>query len=180
MRRAYNLRVPSDAHRSGELDFNERRHGRARRAAAWAWPPSCSATCRGCCRYVSTSTDARERQWRHFYYVQDTWRATPKLTFNYGLRADIINPQTVNEAGNGGWLDVNTGEIRVGGVGDVDLAGNIENKINWAPRLGVDLPAQREDRHPRRLRPQLRHRRVRLHLRPQRDPEPARAGRARS
>ena len=60
-------------------------------------------------RYVSTSTDARERQWRQFYYVQDTWRATPKLTLNYGLRADIINPQTVNEAGNGGWLDIDTG-----------------------------------------------------------------------
>ena len=29
-------------------------------------------------RYVSTSTDARERQWRHFYYAQDTWRATPR------------------------------------------------------------------------------------------------------
>ena len=29
-------------------------------------------------RYVSPSTDARERQWRQFYYVQDTWRATPK------------------------------------------------------------------------------------------------------
>ena len=38
-------------------------------------------------RYVSPSTDARERQWRHFYYVQDTWRACPKLTLNYGLRA---------------------------------------------------------------------------------------------
>ena len=62
---------------------------------------------------------------------------TPKLTLNYGLRADIYNPQTVNEAGNGGWLDINTGEIRVGGVGDIDLAGNVKNKVNWAPRLGV-------------------------------------------
>ena len=60
-----------------------------------------------------------------------------KLTLNYGLRADIINPQTVNEAGNGGWLDLNTGMIQVGGVGDIDLAGNVKNKINWAPRLGA-------------------------------------------
>ena len=26
-------------------------------------------------RYVSPNPDARERQWRHFYYAQDTWRA---------------------------------------------------------------------------------------------------------
>ena len=43
VRRAYNLRVPSDAHRSGELDFNaDRTRGPA--AAAWGWRPSCSAT----------------------------------------------------------------------------------------------------------------------------------------
>jgi hypothetical protein len=88
-------------------------------------------------RFVSTNTDARERQWRHFYYAQDTWRVRSNLTLSYGLRLDVINPQTVNEAGNGGWLNLDTGEIQVGGIGDVDLAGNVENKFNWAPRVGV-------------------------------------------
>ena len=35
-------------------------------------------------RYVSTSVNAAERQHRMFYYGQDTWRVTPKLTVNYG------------------------------------------------------------------------------------------------
>ena len=136
IRRAYNLRVPSDRHRSGELTFNEQ--GTAGPAggglglATFLLGNTSSMT-----RYVSPNTNARERQWRQFYYVQDTWRATSKLTLNYGIRADIINPQKVNEAGNGGWLDISTGEIRVGGFGDVNLAGNVKNKVNWAPRLGI-------------------------------------------
>lgn len=136
VRRAYNLRVPSDAHRAGELSFSENRtigpNGGGLGLATFLLGDVTSLR-----RYVSTSTDARERQWRHFYYVQDTWRATPKLTINAGIRADIYNPQTVNEAGNGGWLDINTGQIRVGGVGGIDLAGNVKNSVNWAPRLGI-------------------------------------------
>jgi outer membrane receptor protein involved in Fe transport len=136
IRRAYNLRVPSDSHRSGELTFNEQGtagpNGGGLGLATFLLGNTSSLR-----RYVSPNTNARERQWRHFYYVQDTWRATPKVTLNYGIRADIINPQTVNEAGNGGWLDIKTGEIRVGGIGDVNLAGNVKNKVNWAPRLGA-------------------------------------------
>lgn len=136
VRRAYNLRVPSDAHRSGQLEFHlERTSGPAGGGMGLATFLLGDVT--NFQRYVSSSTDARERQWRHFYYAQDTWRPTAKLTVNYGLRLDIINPQTVNEAGNGGWFDLNTGEMLVGGVGDIDLAGNVENRLNWAPRLGV-------------------------------------------
>ena len=46
-------------------------------------------------------------------------------------------PSDVNKAGNGGWLDLSTGEILIGGVGDVDLAGNVKKRLNWAPRIGV-------------------------------------------
>jgi hypothetical protein len=136
IRRAYNLRVPSDAHRSGQLYFNaEGTQGASGGGLGLA--TFLLGEVQEMRRYVSTSTEARERQWRQFYYAQDTWRATPKLTLNYGLRADIIHPQTVNEAGNGGWLDLDTGEILVAGMGDVDLAGNVKNTINWAPRLGA-------------------------------------------
>src|SRR6185503_11460121 len=47
------------------------------------------------------------------------------------------NPQTVNEAGNGTWVDLSTGLGLVGGVGNVDLGGNVENRLNWAPRVGA-------------------------------------------
>jgi hypothetical protein len=88
-------------------------------------------------RYVSTSTNARESQWRHFYYGQDTWKATSKLTLALGLRADIFNPQKLNEPGNGGFVNLTTGQIDVAGVGNNNLQGNIENKVNIAPRIGV-------------------------------------------
>ena len=136
IRRAYNLRVPSDNHRSGELTFDSNRtslNGQGGLGLATFLLGDVT----NFVRYASPNTNARERQWRHFYYAQDTWRATPKLTLNYGLRLDVINPQTVNEAGNGGWLDLTTGKILVGGVGDVNLAGNVKNNLNWAPRLGA-------------------------------------------
>jgi hypothetical protein len=136
VRRAYNLRVPSDAHRSGQLYFDADRT-RGPQGGGLGLASFLLGDVSRFRRYVSSSTEARERQWRQFYYVQDTWRATHKLTLNYGVRADIIHPQTINEPGNGGWLDIETGEIRVGGVGGVDLAGNVKNKVNWAPRIGA-------------------------------------------
>ncbi len=135
VRRAHNLRVPSDAHRSGQLTFSPNRTRGADGGLGIATFLLGDVTSFG--RFVSTSTDAREQQWRHFYYAQDTWRASPKLTLNYGVRLDIINPQTVNEAGNGGFLDLTTGEILVAGVGGIGLNGDVENTLNWAPRLGA-------------------------------------------
>jgi outer membrane receptor protein involved in Fe transport len=136
IRRAYNLRVPSDQHRSGALRFNGDRT-RGPEGGGLPLATFLLGDVTSFARFVSTNTNARERQWRQFYYVQDTWRPYANLTLNYGLRLDVIHPQTVNEAGNGGWLNLATGEMQVGGVGDINLAGNVENTLNWAPRVGV-------------------------------------------
>jgi hypothetical protein len=136
IRRAHNLRIPSDNHRSGEIYFNgantEGPTGGGMGLATFLLGNVSEYK-----RYVSSSTDARELQWRHFYYIQDTWRAGKKLTLNYGIRADIINPQTINAAGNAGYFDLATGNMDVVGVGGVPLNGGIKNTINWAPRLGA-------------------------------------------
>ncbi|MEP6592180.1 MAG: TonB-dependent receptor, partial [Acidobacteriota bacterium] len=136
VRRANNLRVPSDAHRSGELSFSENRT-RGAQGGGLGLATFLLGDVTQLRRYVSPNTNAREQQWRTAYYAQDTWRAVDKLTLNYGLRLDIINPQTVNGAGNGGFLDLATGEIRVAGVGGIGLNGGIKNRLNWAPRVGA-------------------------------------------
>jgi outer membrane receptor protein involved in Fe transport len=136
VRRALNWRVPSDPSRVGNVVFfPQRTSGPNGGGLGLATFLLGDVSLFG--RTASQTTAARERQWRHFYYFQDTWRATPKLTLNYGLRLDVINPQTVNEAGNGGFLDLETGEIEVAGVGGIGLDGDVRNSSNWAPRLGV-------------------------------------------
>jgi hypothetical protein len=136
VRRAFNLRVPSDEHRSGVIEFlAERTQGPTGGGLGLAtFLLGDVSTYR---RFVSSSTDARERQWRWFLYAQDTWRATDRWTFNYGVRLEDIVPQSVNEPGNAGFFDESTGQMKVAGVGGIGLDGDIENKINIAPRLGV-------------------------------------------
>jgi outer membrane receptor protein involved in Fe transport len=136
VRRAYNLRVPSDSHRSGELSFDSNRTS-LNGTGGLGLATFLIGDVTNFRRYASPNTNARERQWRHFYYAQDTWRAGSRLTLNYGLRLDIINPQTINEAGNAGFLDLTTGEIKVVGVGGIPMNGGVKNNLNWAPRVGA-------------------------------------------
>lgn len=105
IRYAKNLRVPSDSHRAGELSFNRDNTGLVNAVGSSAIDGNEFATfllgnVTGFSRYVSTSTDAAERQRRWFFYGQDSWRVTPKLTVNFGLRWELIFPETVNGKGN--------------------------------------------------------------------------------
>ena len=136
IRRAFNLRVPSDRHRSGELNFDVARtqgpNGGSGLATFLLGDVSRFE------RYVSNSLNARETQNRWFFFGQDSWRATKKLTINYGMRWEIYRPQFVNGDGNGGFLDIATGEVKVAGVNGVGRDLNVTAPLNnFAPRLGL-------------------------------------------
>jgi hypothetical protein len=143
LRYAQNLRVPSDSHRAGELTFNGGVTGGVAAAGQNASPGIGLATfllgdVTNFGRYVSTSTNAQESQKRLFWYAQDAWRATSKLTVNIGLRWEMTFPESVNGAGNGATLNIHDGLMYVFGQGGVSSHG-IQN-MNWkqfAPRFGV-------------------------------------------
>ncbi|HVR24043.1 MAG TPA: TonB-dependent receptor [Candidatus Polarisedimenticolia bacterium] len=88
-------------------------------------------------RTQTQNTNAQERQKRIFSYIQDQWRVTNKLTLNYGLRWEIYFPETVNGKGQGGLLDLNTGDIRIAGYGPYGTNLNVQKSFtNLAPRIG--------------------------------------------
>src|SRR5579872_7487259 len=137
MRYAMNLRVPSDANRTGQLHYDSNGTSDAGNGGL-----SLATFLLGDVtqfeRFVSTSLTAAERQKRLFFYGQDTWRITPKFTFNYGVRWEIYFPESVNGKGNGGFANLDEGVIRVAGYGPIGLNGNINNTYKaFAPRLGV-------------------------------------------
>jgi hypothetical protein len=140
LRYARNLRVPSDSNRAGEVTFsaNDTASPTASIPGGLGLATFLLGDVTNLTRYVSTSTNAKESQKRMFSYVEDSWRITPKLTFNYGLRWELYFPETVNGKGQGGFADLNTGEIEVAGEGPYDTANNVAK--NWktiAPRIGL-------------------------------------------
>jgi hypothetical protein len=143
LRYALNLRVPSDSHRSGELTFDpsttQGPNGGGLSLASYLLGDVNSFT-----RYISNSTDAAERQHRFFTYIQDTWRITPKLTVNYGLRWEIYFPQYVNGKNKGAFQSLSTGEVLVAGQNGIGLNGNIGASLTqFAPRVGVAYQASK-------------------------------------
>ncbi len=86
--------------------------------------------------------DQYSYQKRGAFYVQDTWRITPKLTMNYGVRWDLIFPETVNGLGHGGFASIASGGIRVAGAAGIGTNGNESmDYTNIAPRFGIAYQA---------------------------------------
>jgi hypothetical protein len=141
LRYGRNLRVPSDNDRAGLLNFNvgPTEDPSAATPGGLGFASFMLGDVTSFNRYVSTSTNAKEFQKRTFFYGQDTWRATHKLTLNLGLRWELYFPETVNAAGNGALLNLTDGYLHVAGIGGnpSDLGWSIKKGRQFAPRLGV-------------------------------------------
>ncbi len=171
LRWARNLRVPSDSHRAGEVYFD---------GGDTADIPSVGSGAVGGLamasfllgdvdhfqRYVSSSTNAAERQRRWFFYGQDQWRPTPKLTINWGLRWELIFPETVNGPGNGATFNLSNGLEYVFATGLVSGHGIQDmNWHNFAPQNRSCVSIKQEAGGSRRLWMGVQPRHVRFDLR---------------
>jgi Carboxypeptidase regulatory-like domain/TonB dependent receptor len=136
---AWNLRLPSDQHRAGVYQFNDAVTSSASvpgsglgLASFMLGDPSSFN------RFAQVSTNQEDRQNRMFYFVQDAWRVTPKLTLNLGVRWDVWFPDFSLNAGQGGRYDVTTNIVYIPGVGGVSRSGNAEIQwVNFSPRIGI-------------------------------------------
>jgi hypothetical protein len=136
IRYALNLRNASDNNRTGVLNFN---------SGASAGPGGAGSGLASLLfghvnefqRFDVYQNDAANRQKRLAFYGQDSYRVTQKLTVNYGVRWDIIYPETVNNTGAGGFASLVSGGTRVVGVSGIGSNGNEKmDYLNLAGRLG--------------------------------------------
>ena len=143
LRYARNLRVPSDSDRTGILDFgtgptSDGNNG----STGLSFASLVTGQVTQFNRYVSASDNAKEFQKRAFFYAQDTWRATPKLTLNLGLRYEFYFPEKVNGKGNGALLNLSTGYLQVAGYGNIGTDMNYKTATNtYNPRIGLAYQA---------------------------------------
>ena len=142
LRYARNLRVPSDTDRTGLFSFNAAATGNTDGTGGLGLASFVVGDPSQFGRYVSTSTNAKEFQKRDFFYGQDTWRVTPRLTANLGLRYEYYSPEAVNGKGNGALMDLSTGYLHVAGIGGIGT--NMGWKAaphTYNPRIGLAYQA---------------------------------------
>jgi len=139
LEQAWNQRLPSDNHRAGVYTFNpsitslngNSSSGLGLASFALGLPSKFE-------RFGQVSTTQEDRQNRMFYYLQDTWRITQKLTLSYGVRWDTWFPDYSLNKGQGGRYDVTTNTVFIPGVGGVSQSGNSQTQWkNFSGRFGI-------------------------------------------
>ncbi len=137
LRYARNLRIPSDNDRTGINNFGPGPTSNGT-SGGLGFATYALGDVTAFNRYASIATNAKEFQKRDFFFVQDTWRTTPKLTLNLGLRYEMYFPESVNGKGNGALMNLDTGFINVAGFGNIPSNMGVSiAKNTYNPRLGV-------------------------------------------
>jgi hypothetical protein len=135
---AGNLRLPSDDHRAGVYEFDPGVTTLGPSTGGLGLASFLIGAPDQFRRFSQLSTTQEDRQDRMFYYAQDTWRVTQKLTLNYGLRWDTWFPDYSLNSGQGGRYDVTNNIVYIPGVGGVSKSGNSKTQWhNFEPRLGI-------------------------------------------
>jgi hypothetical protein len=151
VRRAQQKRIDSSTHRAGEVTFSDSAtgsldvdtlaNGNATTGSGLAsfllgYPSSFVQQNTGPGLYPSL------RQTRLFFYGQDAWRVTSKLTITYGLRYENYLPQVAAKPGSAGTFDPATGEVVVAGFGGVPRNMGVQAyNLGFAPRVGLAYQA---------------------------------------
>ncbi len=135
---AGNLRLPSDRHRAGVYNFDPSVTSAAPAIGGLGLASFILGAPDHFERFSQISTTQEDRQHRMFFFGQDTWRITSKLTLSYGLRWDTWFPDYSLHAGQGGRYDVTDNLVRIPGVGGISMSGDSETQwSNFSPRIGI-------------------------------------------
>jgi hypothetical protein len=151
VRRSQQQRIPSDLHRSGEITFTDAVTGDPDIDNLAAGLAS-TGSALGSYLLGLPSTFGRYytaydyypglRETRIFLFGQDSWRVTPRLTLNIGLRWEDYLPQTAAKPGGAGSFDPATGDVLVAGIGSVPLNLGVKPyDLGFAPRIGIAYQA---------------------------------------
>jgi outer membrane receptor protein involved in Fe transport len=140
LRYARNLRVPSDNDRTGVNQFGTgpTSDPALKQPGGLGFATFVLGDVTAYNRYASQSTNAKEFQKRDFFYAQDTWRASQKLTLNLGLRYELYFPESVNAQGAGSVENPSTGYFQVAGYGNLGSDMGYKKTGNpYNPRIGA-------------------------------------------